>query len=352
MASNLSVATRTFVDKTWRSQISYGMPLFTRLMERGRVFPGGTQYEQVDEVADLEGLVQAHGPNDALVGGSKDVLDKPKWSRAFLQLPIEKTIDEEIMNAPAGDAQLVKIAKNYSKLALRSMQQKMNKYFYGNAGDAEIDSTHTLPQGLCSALKEDNTYGTLSRSGSTTREWWQSADYAAWDTAATMNKDNLWKWLDFVREFMDGPEDMLIIMGSTLFRRLKGQMEAFHGYEPSNNTAKQGFESMTIDGVEIVSDWRLERLKETDLKGRDGSTNIGLDGVTSSVGSKFVFVLNLNTMWISYTPGSSGSPFDLSEFFLQDKIIGGTEKWLSRLKWKGNLIVEQPNANLLRSNVT
>ena len=168
MASNLDVATRTFVDKTWRSQIKYGMPLFTRLMERGRVFPGGTQYEQVDEVQDLESLVQAHGPNDALVGGSKDVLDKPKWSRAFLQLPIEKTIDEEIMNAPAGDAQLVKIAQNYSKLALRSMQQKMNKYFYGNAGDAEIDSTHTFPQGLCSALKEDNTYGTLSRSGSTT----------------------------------------------------------------------------------------------------------------------------------------------------------------------------------------
>lgn len=352
MASNLSVATRTFVEKVWKSHIAYGMPLLTRLLERGQIFPGGTQFEQVAETADMESLVQYYGPNDPLVGGSKELLEKPKWSRAYATLPILKTIDEEIMNAPAGDAQLVAIAKNYAKTGLRSLKQSLNKHFYGNAGDAEIDSLHTLPQGLCSALKEDNTYGGLTRTGSTVNEWFQSADYAAWDTAASMNKASLWNWLDSIMEFVEGPGDVLIIMGPTLYQRLKGQMEAFHSYEPEGNAASQGFDSMRIDGYEIAKDWRLDRLVETDIKGRDGTTNIGLAGVGSTVGSTFVFVLNLNTINFRYASIGGGGPFSMSDFFLQDQVEGGSEKWLARLKFKGNLMVEQPNANLLRSNIT
>ena len=68
--SNLTESTREFIDKTWRSAISYQIPLFTRLSERGQMVAGGIQYEQIVEIADSKSLVQTYGPNDPLDGGS------------------------------------------------------------------------------------------------------------------------------------------------------------------------------------------------------------------------------------------------------------------------------------------
>tara|TARA_R100000808_G_scaffold11393_1_gene29271 strand:- start:7713 stop:8765 length:1053 start_codon:yes stop_codon:yes gene_type:complete len=350
MATNLVNATRVFVNKAWKSHISYGMPLLTRLMERQQIFPGGLQYEMIGEVADTESLVQEYGPNDPLVGGSKEILEKPKWNRAYITIPVEKTVDEDVINAPEGDGKLIDTAEVIAKNALRSMKQLMYKRIYGSANDAEIDTYHTYLQGLCSALDTDKTYGGLTRATSVTNEWWQAADYAAHDTAATISKSNLWNWLDSVREFTEGSDDILIIMGSTLYNRMKAQMEASNSYEVSGNAAKQGFRSMSLDGYEIAEDLRLERLTGADVEHRDGS-DAGLDGTTADVGSTYVFVLNLNTWSLRYTD-RAGSPFDMSDFFDQDKLIGGLEKSLARIKWKGNLICEQPNANLMRTAIT
>jgi hypothetical protein len=296
-------------------------------------------------------LVQTYGPNDGLDGGSVEIMDKPHWHACYMQIPVEESVDERVMNAPKGDAQLVALRDKIVKNALKSFKWKMNKYMYGSAGDNTIDSTHTNLQGLCSALKEDQAYGSLTRTGSTTNGWWQSADEAAWDTAAAINKTNLDEWLDLVMEYADSPQDLLVIMGPTLWRRLKAQFEASHTYTPMATVAKQGFQSMEYNGVEIAKDWSLDRMTETSVTDYAG-TSVGLDGVSSAVGTSFVFVLDLSTWHLRYYQDSDGGPFEMSDFFAQDKLIGGVEKKLARIKWKGQLTCDAPNRNLLRSNIS
>jgi len=349
--SNLTESTRELIDKTWRSAITYQMPLFTRLSERGQMIPGGLKYEQIVEIADSESLVQTYGPNDGLAGGTADIMDKPSWVATYMTVPVEESVDERIMNAPKSDAQLVSLRDKIAKSALRSLKQVMNKYAYGVSGDNTIDSRHTNLQGLCSALVEDKQYGSLTRTGSTVNEWWQSADYAAWDVAAAINKTNIDEWLDAVMEYADSPQDLLVLMGPTLYRRLKAQFEASNSYTPKATVAKQGFTSMEYNGVEIAKDWSLDRMTDTSVTDYTG-TNVGLSGVGSAAGTSFVFVLDLSTWHLRYYQDADTGPFEMTEFFAQDQIIGGVEKKLARIKWKGQLTCDMPNRNLVRSNVS
>lgn len=356
MASNLEEATREYVDMRGPSAVSYGMPLFTRLMERDQLWPGGLAYQQIVENADSEGLVQEYGPNDNLTGGTVELFDKPEWKVAYLQVPVEVNVDESVMNLPKTDARLLEVAARLGDNALRSMKQVMNKRVYGSAADAEVDSRHTYLQGLCSALTEDTTYGTLARSGSTTNEWWQAADYANWDTAAVINKSNLDEWIDSVVEYADSPQDILIVMGPTLFNRLKAIFDANNHWEVKGSVAAQGFESMTYNGVEIAKDFTLDRMTSRGYSG--GSTNhkdgtaAGLDGSGTYTGDQFVFVLDLSTWHLRYMQKEGEGQFHMTNFFEQSQIIGGKEKTMARIKWKGNLTCDLPNRNLMRANVS
>jgi len=350
MADNLTEATREFIDRTWRSAITFGMPLFTRLMERQQVIPGGLEYEQIVEIADQESLVQVYGPNDPLVGGTKDIMDKPHWHAAYLTIPIEESVDERIMNLPKTDAQLIGIRDKISKSALRSLKQRLAKYMYCSAGDTEIDSKHTHPQGLCSALREDTTYGSIARTSSAFG-WWQAADEDNWDTAYSINKTNIDNWIDQVVEYADSPQDLMILMGPTLYRRLKAQFEAANAYEVKGTLAAQGFESMTYNGVEIVKDFLLDRITSTSIS--IGGTGIGLDRSGIYAGTQAVFVLDMSTWHLRYFEDPQhGGPFDMTEFFNQSKLIGGVDKSLARIFWKGNLTCDMPNRNLMRLNVS
>ncbi len=378
MASNLTQATRELIDKTWRSAVTYGSPLLTRLLEMDHLVPGGIRYEQLYESATMKSLVQEHGPNDPLVGGSKDIVEKPHWHAAFLQVPVEESVDERVMNAPASDAQLVKLRDKIAKGAVQGLKYKMLDRFYGCAVDNEKDALHTFIQGLPSALiqvgataYDGSNYGGISRTTSTNTEW-ASADNTANGTAASINKSNMDTWLDAAQEFDEDEGTYLILMGTTLYNTLKAQFEAQHTYEPKALRAKQGFESMTYAGVEIAKDRYLDRMLETTVlhngakAGPEGgyvaapkATYAGLIGntlwnveSTTATGPEMVFVLNLNTWHLQYYQDPDGtSPFGMTEFFEQDKLIGGIEKKLSRVKWKGNLTCSMPNRNVMRAQV-
>jgi len=357
MASNLEEATREYVDLRWKSAVSYGMPLLTRMLEREQMWPGGLKYQQVVENADQEILVQEYGPNDGLTGGSVDLFDKPEWLAAYLQIPVEIDVDERVMNLPKTDAQLINIRDKVGENALRSLKQWMNKRIYGSANDSEIDSRHTYLQGIVSALLKDRTYGTITRtSASNTNNFWQAADYDEESTAAVINKTNLDNWIDSVVEYADSPQDLLIIMGPTLWNRLKAIMDAQNAWEVKGQMATQGFTSMTYNGVEIAKDHTLDRMTSRGYTGgrtnhKDG-TGAGLDGSGSYTGDQFVFVLDLSTWHLRYFQDEETGPFEMTDFFQQDKIIGGKEMKMARFKWKGNLTCDLPNRNLMRTNVS
>jgi hypothetical protein len=343
-------------------------------MERKQVREGGTQYQQMYETSDLQSLVQEYGPTDGLNAGSKEFIGTPKWAAAYMQVPLEESVDERILNAPKTDAQLLNIAQKNATRGVRALKIQIAHRIYGIATDNEIDTEHTYVQGIPSALMENATYGGIARA-SAAAPTWEAADEDNWDVAVALNKYNIDAWIDSCMQYGEDAGDFLVIMGDTLWNRLKGIFEASNVYTPKGDKSKQGFESMEYSGVEIAKDYLLDRMTNTGSTNNQGNitdilhngsktinsitgTGAGLQGGASNTyaGSKWVFVLDLKTWHLMYHKDpllSIGeSCIGITDYFEQDKISGGQEKSLARAKFKGNLICSLPNRNLMRANVS
>jgi len=355
MSTNLDIATRTLWDNTWKSQITFGMPTLRRLLERKRMRAGGLWIGNINETADSESLVQEYGPEDGLTAGSKTIMGTSKFNIAYMQCPHEQTVDEEVMNAPKSDAQLIKIASKTVGSGQRGMKIRMAKRLWGCASDTEIDDKHTLLQGIPSALY-NTTYGNITKSG-TGNSYWYSADYSNITTAYTISKRQLWEWIDAVKFYHDGPDSMLIVMGSTLFRSLKAEMEAANQYKPTGNTAAQGFKSMTLDGYEIAEDPYLDTLTEDSCSLKSGADGCLLgEQAGAYTGANFVALLHLDTWVFRYVKAKNSTTkdgmFTWQDWFDLSVLPNGKEKKLARSKAKFNLECHQPNVNMLRANVS
>ncbi len=386
--SNLAIATRTMMDKSWKKVVSFKSPLLTRLLER-KQFTAGTQFEQIMQMDDYATLAQEYGPNDPTTGGRKDIMAKAKWNVAFIRTPLEKTIDEEIMNAPKGDHQLINLAKIHSKLGLSATKQKILHRIFSCAADAEIDEDHTYVQGIPSALlsryayenhpNKDNIvltddllkmldyYGRLNRTEDRNRMW-RSADDENIFTEYNLSKSLFDEWIDYVTEFGDASnEDLLILMAPKLWTRTKRLIEASGSYALKGTVEKQGFDSMEYNNVEIAKDMPLGNMtssgyssklhKLIQMKSRAGTPQ-GLAGpltVPGTNGNNYMFILNLNTWNIRYWENKNeqitDGAFEVQDFFDQSKVKGGTEQWLAHIKFRGNVTCEAPCLNLMRGNV-
>jgi len=270
------------------------------------------------------------------------------------------------MNDKASDAQLVNIAETKAKAALSGIKKQMAKYIYSCVGDVEIDASHTKLQGLVSALMEDTTYAGIARTSSATvYPEWQAADEDNWDTAYAINKGNLNNWLDAVSEYDDEDGTYMVIMGPTLWNALASQFESQNIYEPNKNSAKQGFDSMWFNNVEIVKDKLLDRMAQATTKhyssvyggayvhsDHANSLNAGLSGVDSTVGTSYVFILNLDTWHFRYYQDGDQGPFEMTDFVRQSQMENGTDTDLARMMWKGQLTCDMPNRNMMRANVS
>lgn len=379
---DLVASTREYMDKTWRSMVSYGMPLFYRLQERDQFVPGGIEFKQIYQAADFDSLVQEYGPNDGLTGGSKKILKTPKWMIAKMTCPVEITDDVRIMNDGAGPdcIQICDLAEKYGNAAIKALKLRWNQRLYGCAVDTEIDERHTYVQGIPSALfpptpgvTAGSTYGGIARTTSANREW-AAADYGNTYTSYTLNQYQLDVWMDEVMKFNEDPSDYLIVMGPTLFNSLKLEFRGSQIYDGYATMAKQGFESMMYSGVEIAKDRSLDRMTPTGLNefgtsngkilhkssttAEGASTSAGLfgdatyNGSSAYIGSSMVFLLDLKTWHVRYYKKGNEGPFEMGDFFDQSKVDGGKEVDLARTKWKGNLQCDAPNRNMARANVT
>lgn len=350
--SNLTVATRTMYDNSWKHQITYGMPVLKLMMERKRMRMGGLWISNINEVADSESLVQEYGPEEGLDAASKDIMGVNRHNIAFMQVPIMKTIDEEIMNAPPGDTQLTNIARRVTASCQRAAKIRLAKRIWGVAGDTEIDDKHTLFQGIPSALYS-TTYGNLAKASNT---WWYSADYANITTAYTISIKKIREWIADVRYYHEDLSSLVIILSTTLFQSLQAEMDARNVYKPTGNLAKQGFQRMELDGITIAEDPFLNRLVESSVTLKDGTDGCLLgEQAGAYTGAGFCALLNLDTWVFRYVKArgatTKDAAFTLTDYFDLSQLPDGPEKKLARVKFKGNLECHQPNANMLRAAV-
>jgi len=125
-----------------------------------------------------------------------------------------------------------------------------------------------------------------------------------------------------------------------------------------------------LDDVPILEDQFLDTMTTTTTTNAAG-TGIGLMGDLSSIGSDYggslasydgsniVMVLNMDSWQLNYVPLANSiggknvdSMIQMTDFFDQSKVEGGAQKWLARGFMTFNCICKQPNANLVRVNVS
>ncbi len=387
--SNLAIATREALEKSWKAQLAMKNGLYTRLLERTQ-FTAGLKFEQINQMDDYYALAQEYGPNTPTVGGRKDFLAKAGWNVAFIRVPIETKIDEKIKNKPKGDHQLINLAGLHSRMALDALKKKLIARTYSCAGDREWDEGHTNVQGLCSALLSpraiarhpDNPavsrdtehnlyyYGGLDR-GIDRNRMWLSADDENIFSEVVLNKTILDEWIDACNENSETSNgDLVIIVGYKLFNGLKRilEMSQIQTVTGSEKVINQGFDRMIYNDVEIIKDpylshmtkWGLDSKNRNDNSIKDSNGRAqGLCGeltVDGTNGDNFLFILNLKTWRIRYwadpdAQQSSEGPFEVTDFFDQSQVKGGVEEDLAHVKFRGNFTCESPVNNMMRANV-
>ncbi len=340
--TDLEKATREMFVNGLVDQVHMRIPIIEELMRRRQVTHSAGKYvERLIDTADIDDLVQTYDTNDALTDEKKTTLDKPRFTWRKTQLPLRYDVDEELENI-GGDSkiQLLNLSKHLIDKGNRGIRKWFEKQMFNNGSATPIaDGDKTAWQSIVSALNHDTTYGTLARSFSAgTHDEWQGADPAglnesvtssSQDTAYTLTKGNLAKWINEtdVADSMDSPEDLMICLCPTLWNKLRAEMEAHLMYQPGKKQS-QGIKSMLFDGHEIVSVPYLQR---------------------TSTMRTWLFILNLRHFELRIHTSRN---FKFTGFKWQGEQANGYDYFLARIMLQGNFVCWKPKSSIWLSNVS
>ena len=331
-ASNIAAATRELWLRTVVDEVFLRLPLVAMMIEHRQVaFRGGTKITQTVTKDDLESEAQSYATNEGLTAGSKTILDKPAFGWKKFQVPIRYTVDEELENQDADKATApVDVVQALVKGAQTGARKKLNSMLYATTSGASSEDGKDF-QGLTAALDHDATYGTLTRATTATNKGWQGASvadsYTDHDAAMTPSIAAFRSVMSVVKRHRPGNEKWYAFMGESLFQQYQSQVETRHIYSrDGSKLAKYGFETLILDGVELVQDsWLSENSRTTDI-----------------------YWINPETWELRISPKRN---FKMTGFVWQGETANGLDEYLARILVAGNFVCWQPNANCWRSNV-
>jgi hypothetical protein len=337
---NIQSTTRALFLKSIKPQVIMQMPLLARLwMAKKVTWEGGTVIKQPVQKATMASLLQPYVPTDGLNTGAKTLLNDPYFHWKYAQLPVQYNIEQHIQNGGSADTAPVKLVPFLVKEAVRGMKIGLYRMIYG------IDSTgtdydHKKEFNSCvDALTHDRTYGHLARSttldNDTYAAWWQGASIAAsfadQATAITASIASFRKAMAAINTYDQGlPGGKLCCVGPTIFQALQSEVEARHIYNRDGSLlAKYGFNTLMLDGVEIVQD------------------NFLTNAVQTNAHKKF-FIYTVDDWELRIHPERN---INLTPFVWQGDRDGGRDEWLARVMIAGNLVCWKPNGSIYLTNM-
>lgn len=340
--ADFTKATRELFVRSLVNEVHMKTPIVEELQRRSQVtFTGGKYIERLVDTDDINELWQEYSVNTALTDGKKTTLDKPRFTWRYAQLPLRYDADEETENIHAGsEIQLLNLAEHLSKKGQDATRLRLCQWIFNNGSTTPVQDGGSAPQSLISALDHDTyAYGTLSRSLSGgTNDWWQGADPAdltqnitssSQDTAYNISVVNLRKWINEtdIAHYMEGDDDLMIVMSPTLWGKLAAEAESKVLYKPGLKQ-KQGIKSAYIDGYECVSVPYLQK---------------------SSTMKTWLFILNLRYWELRIHTARN---FKMGDFKWQGENANGFDYWLARVLFKGNFVCWKPNSSMWLSAVS
>jgi len=335
---NIASSTREMWEASVKDQIYMALPLTAMLFEHKREKVSGTKIQHTVGIDTHESLYQAYSVNDPLTSGDKTILALANWLWKKSQVPVEYNADEEIQNQGADQATApIDLIEAKVASAQEGMRRGLNSAFWTAPASPYEGATLKNFQGIQGALLHDIVYGGITRTiGSTLATYWQGAsladDYADAATAVTPSIPNLRRMIQIVRRHRPNNEKLYAIMDEKNHAAFKAQVQASITYPDSGskNLKKYGFDTFTIDGVEMVCDSWLD-------------TNSGY-----ATTYKYFALLNPATWVLHIHPDRN---MKLRPFKWQGEGVNGLDKYVARALVAGNLVCTQPNANMFKSNM-
>lgn len=332
--TNLSASTRELWLRTMVDEVFMALPLTAMLMEHRRIsFKGGTKIKKTVTKATMTSLAQNYSSNEPLEGGNSTILGAPEFGWKKFQIPLEYGVDEELQNkdadAGAAPADIVQAIVEGGQYAAREHLSSM-------AYATTTGETGKVFQGLACALTHDTVYGGYTRTiGSTLNTWFQGASadltYTDWDTACAATIANFRRYVAACRRYAPKNRKLYAFVGESLYQAFQSQCEArMMNTKPAAGAPgiyKYGFNTLWIDGVELVLDSYL---------------------TTASRTAAF-YIIDPETWELRISPKRN---FKVTPFVWQGDMNDGLDVYLARMLVAGNLVCWQPNANIYRSAMT
>ncbi len=332
--ANIQATTREAWVRSVERQVFRRMPLINRLLMKKKVrWAGGKVITRPVDKAELDDQAQDYTPAEGLRSSRKTFLENPYFKWKFFQVPVAYDIEEFIQNGGSADVKVVDFVSYLVEKAHRAALIKLYKLMYETA-QSSTDAGKWV-QGVRQALTHDVQYGHLTRTiGSSINDYWQGASiaetFADQATARPASVNTFRLAMSAVKLYVHDPADYLCVVGPTIHLALKSWVEAKKVMLKDGPLAKFGFNSFTLDGVEVVEDPYLK------------------NSVLSNA-HKMMFIFNVNTWQLRVHPERS---FKMTPFVWQGDRVGGLDQWLARVLFAGNLVCWAPNSNIMLTNVT
>ena len=334
--TDIDASTRDLWRKGVVSQVLQKIPLTAKLLSAGQIgFDSGERITQTVKYQEVDSLMQDYTDDQPMTVGRILNKTKPYFISKRAQIPVMHNADEELYNK---GAQPVDLAVTRVQDASRAVKLGLNKRFYKAAATDTGASFNSVIQ----ALNHDATYGGVTRTiSSGVNTWFQGADINRFASAASSQDTQVAISINLIRRMVDvmmedaedtSPGNLMFLMGPANYIKLKGMVDAAGKYEYGPMNVKYGFESFTIDGVEIVKDYSLTATK--------------LSAETNP--QYWVLGLNIADWKLAIHPSRK---FNLTPSVWQGQMANGTDSYLARILLAGNLCCFKPNGSIWLSNV-
>ena len=331
---NIASTTRDLWKRSVVSQVFLQMPLYTKLLLRHRVtWKGGVNITCPVQTSEQDGYGQWYSTGTGMTAGHASTLTKPWFGWKKFQQPVTFDIDEELQNSGGSETEVVDLAALMVQQAHRATRINLYKAMYRAA---TVDTDRQFSS-VVQALTHDQAYAHTTRTvGSSINTWWQGASidesYTDQATQRTWSIGTFRDAHDAADRFVENDADYLCVVGSAGYLKLKAQVDASTYVTNPGELVKYGFESFTLDGVEVVKDKFLR------ANGLPDETNP----------QYWFFLLNVNDWELRLHPKRA---MTFKPFKWQGDVKDGPDEWLARVMMAGNLCCWRPNGSIFLSNV-
>jgi len=328
----LTADTQELYLRTVEDQVHDRIPLIHKMKKMNRVITKGGTYITKPLRYAKNTQTQSYVKGATLDSGTESKRTAAKFGWALTQTPIKYDVDDEIMNN--GDEQIVDTIAEEVKAAQEDMLDTLSENMfniYEGTEDSHSDVTPGHMLSIKSALIPTEAtyhgkaiYGGITRTAIT--DWFSgNCDDGSSLGAATTVSMNQWDYMvETCITKRGNRKNLLAICGSALYRKWKSLVRAREStIDVSGMMAKTGFESFSIDGVELVLD----------------------DNCPAST----FYMLDLSTWEWRISPKRD---FKVTPFKWQGENNNGVDEYLARVLLAHNLVCWKPRNNYVATSMS